>query len=158
MKNSEFIDLSLGSQTLIGMRFLDARFWSRHWADACRPKGTLDKEETLLSLLDMARLTILAMESAPVNQLGMRQQVMTNFVKWLPPVPPQLTTNTKAERDYVKKKVDAYVEEMNKGENTLGRQFLQSWQLTPMDMRPNVRQMVADFKRNLEASSEANVR
>jgi hypothetical protein len=119
------------------------------------PHGTLDKEATLNALIEMARLTILTLDSGADNRMGLQKQVSTDFVKWLPTLPPYLTTNTKAERDYVQKKVDFYVEEMNKGENTLGRQFLQSWQSVPMDFRSSIGQFVADFKRSLESAPMA---
>ncbi len=116
------------------------------------PFGTLDKEETLKSLVEMARLTVLTLDSTQDSPMGMQRQLMTDFVKWLPTPPPSLTTGTKAERDYVQKKIDVYVMEMNKGENTLGRQFLQSWQSYSIDARPSLSQTVEDFRRSLEAS------
>lgn len=116
------------------------------------PHGTLDKEATLKALIEMARLTILTLDSGTERRMGLQRQVSTDFVKWLPALPPYLTTNTTAERAYVQKKVDLYVEEMNKGENTLGRQFLKSWQSVPMEFGSSIGQFVADFRRNLESA------
>lgn len=114
------------------------------------PHGTLDKIKTLEALIELARLSMLAADSPQLAEPQVQRSVLSDFVKWLPSLPPQLTTVTQKERDYVSRKVEDYVDEMNKGENTLGRQFLQSWQTTAFEGGPSLVQLISEFRKNLE--------
>lgn len=87
------------------------------------PHGTLDRQATLESLVEMARKSIRQLELGGLNPSNSSASPPVDMVKWLPTLP-SLRTATKREIEVRKKQIQAYVEEMNKGENTLGRELI----------------------------------
>lgn len=115
------------------------------------PHGTLDREKTLKDLVALAEYAIRQADiDAGPNYGGQQPPMLTEMVKWVPRMPGPLKTNTAKEREAMKKKVEAYVAEMNKGENTLGRQFLGGGFQVGMGGVQQLRQTISSLKQMID--------
>lgn len=117
---------------------------------AVPPHGTLNREETLDGLIKLAQLAYDQADASLPTGYTAQPPMLTELVKWVPRLPAGLRTNSAKERHAVEKKVKAYVEEMNKGENTLGRQFLQSGLQIASGRIAQLRQTVQHLRASLD--------
>lgn len=119
------------------------------------PHGTLDREATLEGLIQLAKHAYdqadVTLPSGMVTQPPMLQEL----VKWVPRMPMGLRTSSSKERQAVEKKVKIYVEEMNKGENTLGRQFLQSGFQVGYGGIAQIRQTIQNLRASIDQATPA---
>lgn len=114
------------------------------------PHGTLDREQTLKDLIALAEYTMKRAEVDMGPNYGGQPPALTEIVKWVPRMPGPLKTNTAKEREAMKKKIDLYVAEMNKGENTLGRQFLSGGFQMGMGGIQQLRQTISSLKQMID--------
>lgn len=88
------------------------------------PHGTLDRKETVKALLELARSAMAHMDPSKMTTLPAPRYSKARFIKWLPPKPGRLASASEADLQRKREEVRAYVDEMNNGSNTLGREFI----------------------------------
>lgn len=114
------------------------------------PHGTLDREKTLKDLIALAEYAYKQADIDTGAGYIAQPPILADLVKWIPRMPGPMRTNTSKEREAMKKKVEAYVAEMNKGENTLGRQFLSGGFQVGMGGVQQLRQTINSLKQMID--------